>query len=232
MSNDSVVTTPVPPSVSSSKITPNIHPYAIKTTTTGLLARSNSNLQNVHLSRHCYVPPSPTKKREETSFQSLQMPQSPRRTHRLSKSLNGVDSFQPLNGRPLPTPPPHPSTLPYYEPSSNPHQWVTPQRPPKQKDTLSSTLLDLDVTPVKLEDLPTNPKLWTPTQLSSYLTTALRVRSGEPMSLPLPVVRDIAIFVKESKVNGRSFLRLCDRDLDQSVFWITHSRCSLLTRIL
>lgn len=35
------------------------------------------------------------------------------------------------------------------------------------------------------------------------------------MSLPLPVARDIATFVKESKINGRLFLRLCEQDLDQ-----------------
>lgn len=91
-------------------------------------------------------------------------------------------------------------------------------------DTL--LLPDLDVTPVKLEDLPTNPKLWTPTQLSSYLTTALRVRSGEVMSLPLPVARDIAAFIKESKINGRLFLRLCEQDFDQSVFQIIRTLMS------
>ncbi|KAF9650193.1 hypothetical protein BDM02DRAFT_3112428 [Thelephora ganbajun] len=215
MSSGAVVTTPVPPSVSTSKITPNPHPYAIKTTSTGLLTRSNSSSQNVHVSRHYYVPPSPTaKKHGETGGQSLQIPQSSRRTHRLSKSLSGVDSFEPSNKRPLPIPPPHPSSLPPYEPSVNPEQWITPKRS-KRTEAPPSTTPDLDVTPVKLEDLPTNPKLWTPSQLSSYLTTALRVRSGEAMSLPLPVARDIATFVKESKINGRLFLRLCEQDLDQ-----------------
>lgn len=217
MSSGVIVTTPVPPSVSASKITPNPHPYAIKTTTSGLLTRSNSSSQNVHVSRHYYVPPSPTKKHEETTTHSPQTSQPARRTHRLSKSLNGVDSFEPPNTRPLPTPPPHPSTLPFCEPSASPGQCTTPRRP-KRPDTLSFTLSGLDLTPVKFEDLPTNPKLWTPTQLSSYLVTALRVRSGEAMSLPLPVARDIATFVRESKINGRLFLRLCEQDLDQSVF--------------
>jgi len=134
----------------------------------------------------------------------------------LSKSLSGVDSFEPPNKRPLPAPPPHPSTLPSYEPSASPGQWVTPKRS-KRAETLPPTIPDLDITPVKLEDLPTNPKLWTPSQLSSYLTTALRVRSGEAMSLPLPVARDIATFVKDSKINGRLFLRLCEQDFDQCV---------------
>lgn len=216
MSSGTVATSPVPPSVSTSKITPNTHPYAIKTTSTGLLTRSNSSSQNVYVSRHYYVPPSPTATKHEEALHSPRTPPFFRRIHRLSKSLSGEDSFEPSNKRPLPTPPPHPSTLPSYESPENPEQWVTPKRP-KHAETLPFTIPDSDVTPVKLEDLPTNPKLWTPSQLSSYLTTALRLRSGEVMSLPLPVARDIAAFVKESKINGRLFLRLSEQDLEQSV---------------
>jgi hypothetical protein len=220
--NSGAVTAPVPPSVSTSKITPNLHPYAIKTTSTGLLTRSNSSSQNVHVSRHYYVPPSPTTKKNEKSVHPPQKPPSSRRTHRLSRSLSGLDSFEPPNKRPLPTPPPHPSTLPSCELSADQEKWVTPRRP-KRTETLPLTTPDPNVTPVKLEDLPTNPKLWTPSQLSSYLTTALRVRSGEAMSLPLPVAQDIATFVKESKINGRLFLRLCEQDLDQSVSQIVRT---------
>ena len=221
MNSSAIVTTPVPPSVSPSKTTHNLHPYAIKTTSTGLLTRSNSTSQNIHVSRHHYIPPSPTaKKHEEAGVQSPRIHQPSRRAHRLSTSLSGVDFFQSPSKRPLPTPPPHPSTIPSYEPSADREQWTTPKRS-KRTDTLS--LSDLDVTPVKLEDLPTNPKLWTPAQLSSYLTTALRVRSGEAMSLPLPVARDIAAFIKESKINGRLFLRLCGQDFEQSVLQTIHT---------
>lgn len=216
MSSGSAATSPVPPSVPTSKITPNPHPYAIKTTSTGLLTRSNSSSQNAHVFRHYYVPPSPTAKKHEEVLHSPRVSPSPGRIHRLSKSLTGVDSFEPSGKRPLPTPPPHPSTLPSYEPPTDPEQWLTPKGP-KHAETPPLTISDLDVTPVKFEDLPTNPKLWTPSQLSSYLTTALRLRSGEAMLLPLPVARDIAAFVKESKINGRLFLRLCEQDLDQSV---------------
>ena len=215
-SSGAAVTTPVTPSTPATKITPNPHPYAIKTTSTGLLTRSNSSSQNTQVSRHYYVPPSPTARMNEEANRSPQRPSPSRRTHRLSKSLSGVDSFESPNTRPLPTPPPHPSTLPSYELSASSEQWVTPKRP-KRAETSSTTVPDLGVTPVKLEDLPTNPKLWTPSQLSSYLTTALRVRSGEAMSLPLPLARDVAKFVKESKINGRLFLRLCEQDFDQSV---------------
>lgn len=222
MSSGAIVTAPVPPSISTSKIPPNPHPYAIKTTSTGLLTRSNSSSQNIHVSRHYYIPPSPTSRKHEEAVQSPKMPPSSRKTHRLSRSLNGADSFESPNKRPLPTPPPHPSTLPSYQPSANPEQWVTPKRS-KRAETLPFSIPDPDITPVKLEDLPTNPKLWTPSQLSSYLTTALRVRSGEAMSLPLPVTRDIVTFVKASKINGRLFLRLCEQDFDQYASLIVYT---------
>ncbi|KAJ4471256.1 hypothetical protein C8J55DRAFT_521252 [Lentinula edodes] len=68
--------------------------------------------------------------------------------------------------------------------------------------------------PLTLEDLPPNPKLWTPSQLCAYLSTALRVKSGESLQLPAPVARDIASFVRESKITGRIFLRLDEKDLE------------------
>ena len=43
------------------------------------------------------------------------------------------------------------------------------------------------------------------------------------MSLPLPVARDIAAFIKESKINGRLFLRLCEQDFDRFVFQTIHA---------
>jgi hypothetical protein len=164
----------------------NPHPYAIKTTASGLLTRSNSTVQNT---RHYYVPPSPT--------QSTPSERRPR-THRLSKSLTNV-----AVPRPLPTPPDH-------IPSS---QSAPLNLTPKGKQ-MAGDVSSADVFPFQLEDLPSNPKVWTPSQLSSYLMTALRVRSGETLSLPLPVARDIAAFIKEAKINGRVFLRLCEQDLE------------------
>lgn len=66
-------------------------------------------------------------------------------------------------------------------------------------------------------DLPANPKLWTPSQLATYLATALRVRSGESLQLPAPVARDIAAFVKTSKITGKEFLRFNEQDLNEYV---------------
>lgn len=166
-------------------IKPNPHPYAIKTTSSGLLTRSNSTSQNTQASRHYYVPPSPTQEQTRRP-----------RTHRLSKSLTNAAP------RPLPTPPDHISTL---------------QSPPEGLSWLTPRSDSVEISHIKLEDLPSNPKVWTPSQLSSYLATALRVQSGETLSLPLSVARDVAAFVKESKINGRIFLRLCEQDLEACV---------------
>ncbi|KAH9983298.1 hypothetical protein BJV77DRAFT_966894 [Russula vinacea] len=75
------------------------------------------------------------------------------------------------------------------------------------------------------EDLPLNPKTWTPSQLSVYLTRALRVRSGERP--PERVARDIASWVRREGVTGRTFLRWTDenlRVLGVNMLW----RCALL----
>lgn len=69
--------------------------------------------------------------------------------------------------------------------------------------------------PVTVEDLPSNPRAWTTAQLASYLITALRIRSGKSLPIPLPVTRDIAAFVKDARLTGRTFLRLSEQDLEQ-----------------
>lgn len=62
-----------------------------------------------------------------------------------------------------------------------------------------------------------------PSQLSTYLSTALRISSPEPSEnpeeviLPAQLVTEIAKFVRDSKINGRMFLRLNDEDLDRCV---------------
>lgn len=69
-----------------------------------------------------------------------------------------------------------------------------------------------------LPSLPENPKLWTPAQLSQYLLTALRFKgnnSDEVVSVPKPVAQDIANFVVKYKLNGRAFLRLEDKDIEE-----------------
>ena len=205
----------VPTAKQNSFIKPNPHPYAIKTTSTGVLTRSNSTTQNTQSSHHSYVPSSPTHGRS---------PDAKTKRHRLSKSLNDESFSAP---RPLPTPPDRISSSKTAQVDIGAVQddWSTPRKS-KRADAFPS---GAEVTPVKLEDLPSNPKVWTPSQLSSYLTTSLRVRSGETLSLPLPVARDIANFVKESKINGRLFLRLCEQDLEAYVVLYLLSNIYLTT---
>ncbi|KAF8606652.1 hypothetical protein BDV93DRAFT_506168 [Ceratobasidium sp. AG-I] len=69
-----------------------------------------------------------------------------------------------------------------------------------------------------LPNLPDNPKLWTPSQLAQYLLTALRfkaTKSSEIVTVPKPVAQEIANFVIKSKLNGRTFLRLANKDLEE-----------------
>jgi hypothetical protein len=61
------------------------------------------------------------------------------------------------------------------------------------------------------EDLPLDAETWAPSQLSVYLTTALRIRSGE--RVPERVARDIASWVRREGVSGGTFLRWNDEDL-------------------
>lgn len=72
-----------------------------------------------------------------------------------------------------------------------------------------------------VEDLPSNPKLWTSAQVSTYLYTALRAMAldleGEAL-LPISAVEDIVAFTREANINGRIFLRLIAEDLDKCVY--------------
>jgi hypothetical protein len=71
-----------------------------------------------------------------------------------------------------------------------------------------------------LDELPPNPKIWTPAQLSTYLVTALRVGGNNDSdgSLAPAVTRDVATFVRQAGITGRVFLRLNDDDLNECVY--------------
>ncbi|TFK63707.1 hypothetical protein BDN72DRAFT_305824 [Pluteus cervinus] len=98
-------------------------------------------------------------------------------------------------------------TLPTFAPSS------APAKVPRRAYKAPSVDVDLDIS-----SLPPNPKDWTPSQLSIYLARALRNRDGESLErLPSRVVEDIAAFVREKRMWGRTFLRLEDEDLERYV---------------
>ncbi|KAH9050368.1 hypothetical protein EDB83DRAFT_2226665 [Lactarius deliciosus] len=172
---------------------PNPHPYAIKTTHTGVLSRSNSSGHNTP-SRYFYTPPPGSPLRSPTK------PKPESRGHRHSASLTGE----------LPLPLPSPLASPAYSQRSQSEDDLSLRR--QRADTLPTYLANTDgVSAEPEEDLPHNPKAWTPSQLSVYLTAALRVRSGE--RLPERVARDITSWVRREAVTGRTFLRWTDEDL-------------------
>lgn len=183
-----------PRSIRQSNASANTHPYAIKTTSTSVLTRSNST-GFASTQQHFYIPTTPSP--------------SPSK-HRQSKS----DLITPARSSPRPLPIP-----PSFESPARPTNkgvadgQVFPQR--VRAETLPSSPNPTLPSPVKVEDLPSNPRVWTTSQLASYLVTALRVRSGETLPLPLPVAKDVATFVRQERLTGRAFLRLTEQDLEQ-----------------
>ncbi|THV05826.1 hypothetical protein K435DRAFT_61774 [Dendrothele bispora CBS 962.96] len=237
------------------QLKPNAHPYAIKTTSTALLSRSNSTSQRQI--RHSYVPSSPVQQQHQQ--QQQQGPTRPQGHRKGSSSFSGPILGSP-SPRPLPVPPPTMSTETGAYPSTGSPSPSPRRNRLKRADTLASPEYHSDTasTPfalgeetswirhhhpssqssaaisastLDLADLPANPKVWTPSQLSAYLTTALRVRSGvkknegggggeggggdgDDLKLPVRVAQDIAAFVREKKINGRVFLRWEEGDLE------------------
>ncbi|KAF9259851.1 hypothetical protein L218DRAFT_933274, partial [Marasmius fiardii PR-910] len=178
------------------QLKPNPHPYAIKTTSTALLSRSNSSSSKS--SRHHYIPSTP--------------PSNAKR-HRTGSSVSSIEIPRPL---PIPQPSLSPSDS---EPNENPHTGPPPTHQPrrlKRSETgfaPSPTALST-TSPLTLEDLPPNPKQWTPSQLSVYLATALRISGSGPGELPAPIANDIANFMRERRISGRVFLRLGEEELE------------------
>jgi hypothetical protein len=173
---------------------PNPHPYAIKTTHTGILSRSNSSGHNTP-SRYLYTPPAGTPSRSPTK------PIPEYRGHRHSASLTSE----------LPLPLPSPLDTPAHSQRSQSEDDGSLRR--QRADTLPTYLVNNDGASAEPEeDLPHNPKTWTPSQLSVYLTTALRVRSGA--RLPERLARDITSWVRREAVSGRTFMRWTDEDLE------------------
>ncbi|KAI0290259.1 hypothetical protein B0F90DRAFT_1672049 [Multifurca ochricompacta] len=201
MSSSAAITPPSPlPLGSSNKydpaLKPNPHPYAIKTTHTALLSRSNSSGHNSP-SKYFYTPLARPSSRSPTKSEHGY------RGHRYSTSLTGELSY--------PLPSPLPSPVHSQRSHSEDEDSIRRQR----ADTLPTYLANnsnSNAASMKPEDdLPLNPKTWTPSQLSVYLTTALRVRSGE--CLPDRVARDITSWIRREGVSGRIFLRWMDEDI-------------------
>ncbi|KAG2064973.1 hypothetical protein BDR04DRAFT_207595 [Suillus decipiens] len=178
-------------------VLPNAHPYAIKTTTSAVLSRSNSSPHSPPSVKHHYVPPSPTRPRH-------------RHTSSLS-SVEGVSVNEISRPSPLPVPPS------FYSASSTRASFslsdgTMPTRRLKRADTLpSSASLSLFNDEAITEDnkLPRNPKNWSTDDLISHLATSLRTGSA----LSTEDQEHLLCAIKEQNITGRNFLRLTDADL-------------------
>ena len=201
--------------MNSPALKPNPHPYAIKTSSTGALARSNSSSAAPSV-RHHYVPSPSVRSPERPSSRSEY------RGHRYSTSISrssdrlqlsptrsdrslSEDSASGLES-PAPLPAPGPRRLKRAE--------TLPT-----VDTATAANIAAFAAGVtaqsSVEDLPSNPKVWTPVQLSSYLVRALRVRAATGESaIAGPVARDIAAWVRTQAITGRVFLRWTEEDLE------------------
>ena len=79
-------------------------------------------------------------------------------------------------------------------------------------DSYNSPRLErLDVDSLIIADLvaqlPPNPKIWTPSQVALYLTHVLGLT-------PKPIVEDVTAYVRRSRMGGKVFLRLREKDLE------------------
>ncbi|CAE7121195.1 unnamed protein product [Rhizoctonia solani] len=134
------------------------------------------------------------------------------RGHMHSKSMNSKEAPPPL---PLPT---EVSDIGYTsnnEYSDNRTEAVIRQWRLKRSQTDPGLSGRIEERKETLPSLPDNPRIWTPSQLAQYLLRALRFKSSEVVPIPKPVAQDIANFVIKCKLNGRVFLRLQDRDIEE-----------------
>ncbi|KAL1949910.1 hypothetical protein VTO73DRAFT_8791 [Trametes versicolor] len=200
-----------------SSLRPNPHPYAIKTTSTALLTRSTSEY-NVNATHHYYVPLSPHSNKSDVG-----------KGHRATKSLTSM-AESPTREAPRPLPIPPALDIPADRRNGNgiggyvsADEASKPRRRPRRSETMPVIPLSnpgLLAPAPTVDELPDNPKLWTPSQLATYLTSALRITSsgkpGEVESIGLPplVAKDIASFVKSARIGGRTFLRMNEEDLE------------------
>ena len=189
-------------------VKPNPHPYAIRTTSTGVLTRSNSSGHNTAASRHHYVPLPPTSPTRARSHHHQH--------HKHAKSLNTDEAYFDGGVGQSPQPLPVPSRFLKHASQEDLHANQEASRVVRRRaETLpgpltSDSTLAPAVPAVEGEaDLPANPKLWTPAQLAAYLLENLS-SDGEGESVK---AGDVARFVQETKLSGRVFLRLDGKDM-------------------
>ncbi|KAG2101630.1 uncharacterized protein F5147DRAFT_708903 [Suillus discolor] len=203
------------PSKKHPTVLPNAHPYAIKTTSSAVLSRSNSSPHSSPSVKHHYVPPSPTRPRHYHAF-----------------SLSSVEGAS-VNEIPRPSPLPVPPSfhaIPPTRASFSLSDDATPSRRLKRADTLpsSASVPALNKNTVTEDNnLPRNPKHWSTDDLVSHLATSLWAGS----ELSTEDRGRLLCMIKEQTITGRNFLRLTDADLaslsltpDQRIYLLDASR--------
>ncbi|KAG8690609.1 hypothetical protein FRC11_010398 [Ceratobasidium sp. 423] len=136
------------------------------------------------------------------------------RGHRHSKSMNSNETPPPL---PLPLEVLDIGYVSNNEYSDNRTEAVIRQWRMKRSETDPGLFGRSVENREPLPSLPDNPRIWTPSQLAQYLLTALRFKGHQSgaVSIPKPVAQDIANFVIKHKLNGRVFLRLQEKDIEE-----------------
>ncbi|THH18951.1 hypothetical protein EW146_g2101 [Bondarzewia mesenterica] len=179
---------------------PNPHPYAIKTTSTALLSRSNSSGHAAQAS-HYYVPPHPNR----SPTRSPTNRKSEYRGHQYSTSLTGSD-IVPASPIPIPSPLPIPFPFDPSAPRPPTHPIGRQSRAFEEADARGDVAVIFERGRCRFGRASG--------RLAAYLASALRVRPGDAVVMPVPVVRDIAVWVRESGISGRVFLRWDEEDLE------------------
>ncbi|OJA08275.1 hypothetical protein AZE42_03781 [Rhizopogon vesiculosus] len=192
MTSTTVSPSPSPtlfPSKKHPTILPNAHPYAIKTTSSAVLSRSNSSPHSASSVKHHYVPPSPTRPR-----------------HRHTSSASSVEGAEIAQPPPLPVPPsisPTRASFTLDEGKSRRLRRAETLPPTSAVPILNDNAVVVD------NKLPRNPKQWSADDLASYITTSLQT-GGELDTEDKGLVLHA---IKEKTITGRDFLRLTDANL-------------------
>ncbi|OCF36131.1 hypothetical protein I316_02003 [Kwoniella heveanensis BCC8398] len=177
-SNSSTFVSPAKPSTPKS-----YHPYAIQSTASANLTRSNS---------------------------SPAQPIGVSGGHRPSRSMSSLNQFlnQDLKEKDGPTG----TEKDKEDRRKSMDMFSSPSRPGvRRSGTLPDFLMGdkRDKVAEKDVDLPMNPKQWTPSELAQYLGHTLRTggHDGTGHVLPAPLVEDIKSWVLRQRVSGRAFIR-------------------------
>lgn len=209
-------------------IRPNAHPYAVKTTSSALLSRSNSSPHSAHHTRHHYVP-------------SSRIPTGARMRHHHSSSLPSIEAKVCGDVRAIPTPLPTPPTVVVAlpdnpsvslkradEPKIMHRVRIRAETMPPSSATATTTghhsydqkpnHSDQDSGPELYAGLPPNPKQWNTDEVTTYLETTLRSGCNTDGDKSDTLV-DMLECVRTRGLTGRELLRLTNADLAGYVIW-------------